>query len=209
MQVKYIYGVPKQVKGGYHDTESSKCFKKQQDVRHAFTLLKQRFININHWKEYAGEGGADFRLFDLEGKPVDRPPVAGDYIRIDIPGPGNIEAKGFDWVQVKKISRGFLKDNEKENLLMECSPSVDPTLPDPIHIAHFYSAAATSTFMISRTEECIYACIYGRNEQPNFKNAGIPDKFRNGVIAIGGIVGISKMEWKSLTEGLLGKNDVT
>ncbi|ANH81875.1 hypothetical protein A8C56_13630 [Niabella ginsenosidivorans] len=203
MIVKQIPGVPEQVRGGYHDTESSRCFENEENAYQEFSFLKQRFLNINRWKEYAGEGSADFCLYNSEGNPVERPPVAGDYIRIDIPGPGNIEAKGFDWVQVKKISTGFLKENEKENMLIECSPSIDPTQPDPGHIAHFYSEDATSTFMISKDEKCIYACIYGRNEQPNFKNAGIPDKIRNSLIAIGGIAGISKMEWKALTEGLL------
>lgn len=92
--------------------------------------------------------------------------MQGDYICIDIPGPGNIEAKGYDWVQ--------------------CAPSIDPTQPGHTNIAHFYSEAATSTFMISGTEKCIYACIYGRNERPNFRNAGV-----------------AKIEWKALTEGMV------
>jgi len=203
MKPKQIPGVPAQTRGGYHDTESCKCFENAVSTIEEFKLLKQRFLNVNRWQEYAGKGSAAFRLYDMEGSPVNRIPVQGDYIRIDIPGPGNVEAKGFDWVQIKKISNDFLKETEKENLLIECSPSIDPTQPDPVHIAHFYNKNATSSFMISRSASCIYACIYGRNEQPNFKNAGVPDKLRNGLIAIGGITGISKIEWKALTEGLL------
>ncbi|GAB3432523.1 hypothetical protein [Niabella aquatica] len=203
MKPKKIPGVPKHTKGGYHDTESCKCFEHEERVLEEFDLLKQRFFNINHWKEYAGKGSAAFCMYNVEGKPADRAPVQGDYIRIDIPAPGNIEAKGYDWVQIKKISNAFPKKTEKENLLIECAPSIDPTGSDPINIAHFYNEAATSTFMISRSEKCIYAGIYGRNEQPNFKRASLPDKLRNSIIAVGGIIGFSKMEWKPLTEGLL------
>lgn len=203
MKPKQIPGVPKHTGGGYHDTESNKCFESKERALEEFDLLKRRFLNINRWKEYAGKGSASFRLYDIEGKPVERIPVQGDYIRIDIPGPGTMEAEGFDWVQVKKISNQFLKENEEENLLIECSPSVDPTQPDPVNIAHFYHKNATSTFMISRSVNCICACIYGRNERPNFKNAPMPDKLRNGLIAVSGMIGLSIIEWKALIEGLL------
>ncbi len=203
MKPRQIPGVPEHTGGGYHDTESYRCFENEADAQPRFALLQQRFLNINCWEKYAGEGSASFSLYDFDGRAVDRPPVQGDYICIDIPGPGNIEAKGYDWVQVKKISRDFLKEDEKENLLMKCAPSIDPTQPGHTNIAHFYSEAATSTFMISRTEKCIYACIYGRNERPNFRNAGVPDKLRNGLIAVSAIVGVAKIEWKALTEGMV------
>lgn len=70
------------------------------------------------------------------------------------------------------------------------------------YTAHFYTGDASSTFIISRGKDFIKAGIYGRNETPNM-DAQIADKARNLAIALGGMVGISKIQWKILTDGLV------
>ena len=207
METKIIPGVPEQRHGGSHNTESRRCFDDENTAAREFLKLKARFLEIDKWQELAGKSSAEFLLFDKDGSPVQRNPLAGDFVRIDIPGPGNFEADGFDWVKITKISHQFLNEGEQENLLLECHPSPDPTRPDNRNIAHFYNAESSSTFMISRAGTCLKAAVYGRNELPNFQHSELADKIRNGFIAMGGILGLSKIEWQALTDGLVGRND--
>ncbi|MDH6253832.1 hypothetical protein M2347_003559 [Chryseobacterium sp. H1D6B] len=201
MKAKQIPGVPEQKKGGFHDTESQKDFNDSAIVFQKFAVLKKRFLAVHHWKEYCGEGFADFKLHDSSGNYVERIPEPGDFIRIDIPGPGNFEARGFDWVEIVEINEEF-SDTETERLAVTCRPSKIPGNHKNHHTAHFYSSEATSTFIISRTGTSIKAAIYGRNESPNF-NASFLDEIRNVSVALGGMMGISKIQWKRLSDGFL------
>jgi hypothetical protein len=56
--------------------------------------------------------------------------------------------------------------------------------------------------MISRGNTYIKAAVYGRNETANL-DANFLDTIRNLVIALGGIIGISKIQRKRLTDALL------
>ncbi|OCA73894.1 hypothetical protein [Chryseobacterium arthrosphaerae] len=199
MKPKSIKGVPQQRSGGFHDTESYKQF----DEAHLplkFEILKKRFCLVNRWKSYCGEAFAAFKLYDSNGSPVEREPQKGDFIRINIPGPGETEAKGYDWVEITDIC--FFQDAYSESVSMTCRPSKDPQHGKKGHIAHFYSSRATSTFIISRNATHLKAAVHGRNETPNF-NAGWFDVIRNIMVAAGGIMGIAKIQWKQLTDGFL------
>ncbi|MDR6403707.1 MULTISPECIES: hypothetical protein [Chryseobacterium] len=200
MKAKEIPGVPQQKKGSFHDTESQKYFENSSAAAQQFEILKKRFLNISQWKEYCGGNLADFKLYDSYGYFIERDPQIGDFIKIDIPGPGDTEAKGYDWVKI--ISIFSEKNDNYERILISCSPSIVPGEPKDYHIAHFYSAEATSNFMILRQDNCITTAVYGRNESPNFKTTSV-NITRNIFIAIGGMMGASKIQWKSLTDGLL------
>ncbi|MFN1219234.1 hypothetical protein ACKW6Q_19900 [Chryseobacterium kwangjuense] len=199
MKPKQIKGVPEQQYGGSHDTESEKRFEPAL-LLSKFEILQNRFFSINQWQSYCGEGFADFRLYDHKGDLAERNPQKGDFIRIDIPGPGEKEAEGYDWVEVTDIC--FCEERNSESICMTCRPSEDPNNVKNDHITHFYSSKATSTFMISRTTENLTAAVYGRNESPNL-NAELIDTVRNIFVAAGGMIGISKIQWKKLTDGLL------
>lgn len=198
MKPKQIPGVPIQKKGGFHDTESTKQFK-ILEINSKFAVLKERFFSINRWKEYCGNASADFKHFDASGELADRFPKKGDFIRIAIPGPGTVEAKGYDWVEIINISH---RDTDKsESYLMMCRPSKEPNKLKG-YVAHFYTPAATSSMLISKEGNILKAAVYGRNERPNF-NASFWDQIRNFFIALGGIFGFGKMQWKILADGLL------
>jgi hypothetical protein len=199
MKPKQIKRVPEQKTGGFHDTESQKACEPAL-LKLKFEILKERFFSVGSWKSYCGEGFADFKLYDSEGNGTERIPQKGDFMRIDIPGPGEKEAKGYDWVEVADIC--FQEDKSSESIMITCRPSRNPQNKKSSHIAHFYSSRASSTFMISRTPTHLKAAVYGRNETPNF-NAGFIDTIRNLMVAAGGIVGISKIQWKKLADGFL------
>lgn len=198
MKPKEIPGVPRQKSGGFHDTESIKQFK-TIEVHAKFEILKKRFFSINEWKNYCGKGSSEFKHFSESGQPVDRIPEKGDFVRIGIPGPGTKEADGYDWVEIINIAHRDTGNHE--SYLVSCRPSKAPN-KSMRHIAHFYSDSSTSNFMIIKEGNVLKAGIYGRNEKPNF-NAAFIDKIRNCMIALGGIFGISKIQWKVLAEGLL------
>ncbi|MCA6066033.1 hypothetical protein JI747_002515 [Chryseobacterium sp. RG1] len=202
MKPKELFGVPIQKKGSYHDTEAKKSYADQEQVNEGFNTLKERFMLINNWKSYCGEGFADFKLFDSEGKMVERFPLIGDYIRIDIPGPGTVEAKGYDWVEITDLFEEQTHGICLNFMMMTCRPSKNPQNKTSEHIVHFYSDHATSTFAIFKGRDFIEAGIYGRNETPNMDSEFI-DKARNFLIAAGGMIGISKIQWKTLVDGFL------
>ncbi|WP_185289189.1 hypothetical protein [Chryseobacterium lactis] len=199
MKQRSIEGVPQQRFGGFHDTESCKYFERAL-LPLKFEILKKRFFMVHQWQNYCGKAFASFELYNFNGNPVERQPQKGDFIRINIPGPGETEAKGYDWVEITNIC--YFQDIHSENIAMTCTPSRDPKNGKNSHIAHFYSCRATSTFIISRNETHLKAAVYGRNETPNFNANGL-DILRNIMVAAGGIMGIAKIEWKQLTDGFL------
>lgn len=199
MQTMQISGVPMQKYGGSHDTESQKEYGTEV-ISDKFEILKKRFLSVNLWESYCGKGFAAFTLCDKEGNPKDHHPQEGDLIKIDIPGPGESESQGFDWVEITDLSQQ--KDDLVEIFMMTCRPSKNPDKPKSSHIAHFYSIESTSTFMISKNRTHIKAAVYGRNEAPNMR-ATLPDRIRNILVALGGVMGVSKIQWKRLVDGLL------
>ncbi|MGE8553223.1 MAG: hypothetical protein ACN6OB_04695 [Chryseobacterium jejuense] len=198
MKPKHIKGVPEQDSGGFHDTETIVKFDKAL-LPLKFEILKKRFFSVNKWMSYCGDAFAAFKLYAPNGNPVERDPQKGDFVRINIPGPGETEAKGYDWVEIIDIC--YDEDADSESIMMTCRPSTNPT-DESLHIAHFYSSKATSTFMIQRYATHLKTAVYGRNESPNF-NASFIDRLRNIAVAIGGMMGIAKIQWKQLTNGFL------
>jgi hypothetical protein len=201
MKPKTIQGVPEHYKGAHFDTESKRVLDSPILAVQQFKILKERFFNINHWQEYCGKMSAEFRLCDMHGFYVDRMPKVGDFFRIDIPGPGNPQTKGYDWVEIVAMDDRCFGD-ELERYLISCRPSKPPGSRGD-NIAHFYSPEASSTFIISRGSNYIKVGIYGRNEVANFSRTGMIGKIRNALITIGGFLRATKFQWKGLAEGFL------
>ncbi|MCG2792600.1 MAG: hypothetical protein L6262_03505 [Weeksellaceae bacterium] len=202
-QPKVIPGIPEHKKGSFHDTESRRIFENREETASNYDILKSRFFSVNEWPDYCGQAFADFKLFDADAHHLTRWPKANDLIRIDIPGPGNLQSNGYDWVKIINIAQNeFLNDDEIENIIITCVPTNDPAKPKNNYIAHFYSEKSSSTFKIARGNKYIKTGIYGRNETPNL-NANFIGKIRNIVVAAGAMLQISKIEWKVLAERLL------
>jgi len=49
----------------------------------------------------------------------------------------------------------------------------------------------------------VFAEVNGRNEQPNTDAENLIDKARNIAVAAGAMLGFSKVQWKSLVDGLV------
>lgn len=196
MDAKVINGVPSQVSGAFHDTESKVECISSEEATSKFEIVKSRFFSINNWKEYAGKLTAEFYLLDNSGKEKIEIPEKGDLVKIKIPAPGNPEGEGYDWVKIMEIR------TEPERCLMTMQPTFDPQNPDK-EIAHFYTDNASSTFIVQHIGKNLFASVHGRNEQPNTQDISLLGKVRNSTVALMGIVGMAKIEWKNLIDGFL------
>jgi len=190
--------VPENNEGTQTNTESSVELSSEAEAKRFFKETRQRLLNINGWHQYAGSATAEFQLTDNDGKAITRLPQKGDHLKIDIPGPGTATGEGHDWVQVEEI------EEDEDSIGIRVRPVSNPT-NNRKDIAHFFSEDATSTFIVKREGKKITAAVYGRNEKPNTNTETLKDKLRNAAIATGAISGFSKLQWKSLVNGLIKK----
>jgi hypothetical protein len=196
--------IPSNHEGVKTDTSSSVQFTVEQEAVEHFKIVKSRFLTIAKWGDVSGKGSADFELTDSSGNIIHRFPQQGDYIRIDIPGPGTDKGNGYEWVQIEAMDEEKDLNAKQEIIVIKVSPASSPQ-NNSKSIAHFFQPGASSTFMIKLTGSIIHAEVHGRNEKPNMNTSGILNKIRNFFITIGAFLGISKLQWKSLVKGLVKK----
>ncbi|SMC89484.1 hypothetical protein [Pedobacter africanus] len=192
--------VPPQYTGSEMDAVEKIELASEAEAIHFFQTVKERLLDVNHWKEIAGGASSDFFLTDGEGHPVQRKATGGDHIRIDIPGPGPQTGGGYDWVTIEEIKAQVTDDTEV--LSMTARPSANP-LADSQDTAHFLTDEATSTFQVKRIGHTIYAEEHGRNEVTNTDTENTLDNIRNTFVGWGAKAGFSYPQWKALVKGLL------
>ncbi|HEY0057857.1 MAG TPA: hypothetical protein VGB56_01915 [Flavisolibacter sp.] len=193
--------VPEQNVGAESNTEARKVYPTVDEARRAFTRTKERLQTPNQWQQYAGSATAKFILCDSTGAEVERAPEVGDHFKIDIPGPGPLTGDGFDWVKIEAIEEEG--DGEEERAAIRVRPATNPQNQQS-DVAHFFSDEATSNFIVQRRGLEVIAAVLGRNEKPNTGAEKIIDKARNTAVATGAVTAFSKLQWKSLVNGLLG-----
>ena len=197
--------IPKQEQGASTDTVSKIKLETVDEALWDFEIVKDRLLDVSHWHELSGDILAKFQLMDKNGKELYRRAREGDYLRIDIPGPGNNSGKGYDWVRIEQIE---FTENEAESFeyaALKVRPCPSP-LNNERTTAHFFKNIATSTFMVKRKYNVISAEVHGRNEKPNTADLSVSNTIRNFFVWIGAILGFSKVQWKSLVEGLIKLN---
>jgi hypothetical protein len=194
--------IPSQDSGIQTNTESTEELATEKEAKDFYVTVCKRLMDINNWQQYAGKATASFQLTDNSGKDVKRDPQKGDHLKIDIPGPGSVSGQGFDWVQIEAIEKA--QDEKTQWNAIRVRPATSP-LNEKEDVAHFFSDDTTSTFMVRQEGKKVIAGVYGRNEKPNTNTETTIDKIRNTAIATGAISGFSKIQWKSLVNGLVKK----
>jgi|SRR5688572_22717865 hypothetical protein len=192
--------VPKQQTGKAIDVESSIELKDENDAREFFTMVRDRLQNINQWNEYAGNISAQFQLVDQQTIEVQRKPVEGDYLKIDIPGPGSKSGDGYDWVRIEEVVNTSTPDSESFGFRVR--PTDNPQ-EGKRETAHFYSKESTSSFIVERKKNRVTASVHDRNTKPNTDADRPSDKIRDVAIGAAGALTFSKIQWQNLTDGLL------
>jgi hypothetical protein len=196
--------VPEQVEGGKTDTIHSK---EAGDLAAAHTLFlscKNRLLNINEWGQIAGKLSAEFRLTDEWGQEISGPPQVGNFIRIDIPGPGTNVGDGYDWVEVEELEDKTDPKGEVESVYIQVRPADNPA-NNKDDVAHFFNAKASSSFTLHRQVFKVTAGVHGRNEVPNTDSESLLDKTRNVAVGAAAIFGFNAPQWKGLVKGVMGE----
>lgn len=192
--------IPEQEEGVQTNTESdAECSSEPEAIRF-YQVVRERLLNVNQWNKWAGAATAQFQLIDAAGNKVNRPAQQGDYFQIDIPGPDG--KKEGDWVRIEAIEERDEPDYKMTAIRVR--PADNP-LSTERETAHFFQQQATSTFVAKQQGCTVTAGVYGRNEKPNTERESLGDKIRNAVVALGAMVGFSKLQWKSLVSGLVSK----
>lgn len=190
--------IPDQYRGSRMDAEEQRCGKDIKDAIKIYHLGCERLLNVNRWDSLAEVSA--FQLIDNSGVRVDRAAREGDYIRIDIPGPGTMAGMGYDWVKIEQI-KSFDRENDQV-LAMTVRPSAHP-VSGSTEIAHFLKDIATSTFIIRRNGNEGFAEEHGRNEVANTAVRRMLDRGRNFTVGIAAKLGLSYPQWKILVKAFL------
>jgi hypothetical protein len=192
--------IPQQQGGGASDTDATATFDSPVQAKEFYQVAKQRLLQVNNWQKWAGAATASFQLTDTQGADVDRTVQEGDHFKIDIPGPGPVTGDGYDWVQVETITE--MASDDMEEVAIQVRPATNPN--NSRHdVAHFFSEEASSCFIVKREGNTVTAEVHGRNEKPNTHAETLVDKARNTTVAAGAIAAFSKLQWKSLVNGLV------
>jgi hypothetical protein len=194
--------IPKNFEGKSVDLDETVMEKNAEDAENTFNRACTRLLNPAIWHELAGALSAEFELQSPAAENPGRLAKLNDYIKINIPGPGNSAGDGYDWVMVEAIEENTLPDAESSFAIRLRSSR------NPAHLekgtAHFFNENATSTFIVKKEGNIVMASYHGRNEVPNI-DGQITDKIRNTVVASGAALGLSELHWKALLKGLLTK----
>lgn len=197
--------LPEKEEGTQKDIEAKEKTATVEEAKQLFETAKNRLLNVNSWDKICGKASAVFKLTDDRGNEVEGEPKVGYHFKIDIPAPGSKAGKGFDWVRVEAIEEDQNKNEDREFLLIRVRPSDNP-LTNSNDVAHFFSDKSTSNFLVLREKNVVTAAVLGRNETANTEaSTSLLDKLRNAVVGTGAVGGLSNLQWKSLVNGVLGK----
>ncbi|MCJ0743693.1 hypothetical protein [Pedobacter montanisoli] len=192
--------IPEQEVGSKVDAVEKLSLADEATAIDFFRVVKERLLSVNKWAEFAGTNMSTFQLTDASGNLVNRAAKEGDYLKIDIPGPGTALGKGYDWVKIEEIKEEGDKDTDI--LTMRVRPAENPLSRNP-ETAHFLTEQASSTFQVKRMGKHIYAEEHGRNEQANTYTSDTLDNLRNMVVGWAAMLGFSYPQWKALVKGLV------
>lgn len=192
--------IPKQLEGGFHDTVSMCCADSLQVADSFYHRLEKRLLAINNWPSYSDKVKAGFTLFEGTNRNTTTFLEQGNIVRIDIPGIGNPSGGGYDWTKIIDIQKSEAWDYPFYLFTLKpCSEYGESNKP----VSHFYTEAATNTFIVRKVGTCIYAEVHGRNEVENVNEAPLLDKLRNNAVALGSKLGIGNLNWLGFTKALL------
>ena len=191
--------IPDQYTGEEIQSDASTTGESDQEIEMIYGTASERLLAVNAWHDIAGTLSARFQVHDKNGIAVQRTVTKGDYLRIDIPGPGSAEGDGFDWVIVEELKE--INTEELKCIGFRVRPTASP-LAGEKRIAHFYDPSATSTFMITCSGKTVSASITDRNLRPNKQSAGA-DKIRATAVGLSAISLFSKIQWQQLANALI------
>lgn len=193
--------IPSHHEGKKMDIVESVDFQNETMAKEFFSEAKARLLSINKWFQVAELPASSFELLDAFGQHSNEEPQEGDFIKIDIPGPGLKSTGGYDYVQIEQIS--VTSGIDQDLITLTVRPSSQPNVEDDQEIKHFFKNLATSTFQVRRVGNTVTANYYGRNELMNLRLDSFMDRIRNLFVALGAKLGASSVQWEALVKGII------
>jgi len=190
--------VPPQRSGKAIEAEAAAILSTEKTAVLFYELVKNRLEHVNSWSVIAGKLSAEFQLVNKEGLEVFRKAHEGDYLRIDIMGPGGTSGSGFDWVKIEQMQDA--PDNFGFRVRPSSHPAANRAVPD-----HFYDGESTSTFQVNRVGRRVIVSISDRNMKPNEEATNVVNKVRNYVVAWAARARFSQIQWQALADGLVSR----
>lgn len=194
--------LPQQITGRQTDFTHEKKYDSLETAHAGFRSAAGRMLSVNNWHAYSGTCSAKFTLCNNQGVEVDVMAEEGFFISIDLPGPGSDAGSGVEWVLIEKLVSEGGPHTAEEYVLMTVRPAADPRNATG-EIAHFYTDASTSTFIVRRDGLVVSVGAHGRNETPNNDEVDLHDKIRNTAIALMARIGLSGGQWQKLVNGII------
>ena len=191
--------VPQQYTGKDLTVQASTEFHNDDEAGHFFNVAKERLLDVNNWHSIARGITAEFQVTDAAGNEVNRKVQKGDYLRIDIPGPGSRKGDGYDWVYVEEVKE--VSEDKLQSIGFRVRPSENPR-GDQENIAHFYDDSATSNFIVTLEGKKVTALVIDKNLKPNLDTSSLVDKLRDATIGTTALAVFSKIQWQNLVEGI-------
>ena len=195
--------IPNQEQGSEMNALEKAKFNSTEEASNFYQVAKQRLLDVNNWDHISNLPSSTFILCGPDGQPIKRNVQIGDFLKIDIPGPGTSTGDGYDWVKVEFIEEKH--ENGADVLSIRVRPTDNPLSPEQA-VAHFFKDAATSTFQVKKIGSEVYAEVHGRNEMPNTDTEHVMDNIRNTMVGLGAKVGAAYPQWKGLVAGLVSQD---
>ena len=194
--------IPEQVEGTELIIETAVSYSDEGTAKAAYLAACQRMIQVNQWSEIIDGITAKFQLHTDAGEPVDGIAKKDLLIQVDLPAPGTLLGRGYDWVHIEEYAEGQTALTEFKAFRVR--PTYNPTQKEE-GIAHFYAPTATVTWVLYREHETVHCIIFDRNLQPNTEESGSHwvDLVRNSVLGTAAAGGMSKVQWEKLVKAIL------
>jgi hypothetical protein len=194
--------IPADNVGKNNDLKATTVLSSHELAVEKFRQAKARMLNPSIWHKITTGLGGKFQLVDDKGNPVERNAVEGDYLKIDLPGPGPATGSGYDWVEVELIEKR--RDGNEEQCSMRLRPA-SPPFDKEGPTAHFFKDSASSTFIVRCIGNVVVSSYHGRNEQLNVATGKVVDNLRNAAVGIGAMAGLSEAQWYALIKAFLSE----
>jgi hypothetical protein len=194
------HAIPNQEQGSEMNAVEKVSFDHAEQASEFYLVAKQRLLDVNNWDKISNLPSSTFILCGPDGHHIDRNVQVGDFLKIDIPGPGTSTGEGYDWVKVEFMEEQH--ENGADIMNIRVRPTDNPLSPEEA-VAHFFKDAATSTFQVKKIGNEVFAEVHGRNEMANTDTDHMMDNVRNTMVGLGAKVGASYPQWKGLVAGLV------
>ena len=175
---------------------SQHTYPDERSAQEAFVSSKAKLFDVNRWSDLSSFT-ADFSLHDQTGNPINgRQPQAGDYVKIELPGP-----IPENWVEVIDVT------TEDRRAEFTVKPSRNPHQnEDTAKIDHFFQSQARSTFRVDIEGCTISAYEIGQHEAINNQKPQSGDRaIINTLVAEAGWLFHQLIQWQALTDYLVDR----